>query len=78
MQALRSQRKDGSNGDGHTNGLQQLRHFRHKDEQRIDIHHYRYRQTETETEQFFLSLGDGPVMVAWRYRILPKFERFYY
>ena len=47
-----SQSKDGSNRDGYANGLQLLRHFRHEDEQRIDIHHYRYRQTETEPEQF--------------------------
>ena len=49
---LHCQTKNGGYRNGYANDLQLLRHFRHKDKERINIQHYRYRQTETETEQF--------------------------
>ena len=49
---LHCQTKNGGYRKGYINDLQLLRHFRHKDKERINIQHYRYRQTETETGQF--------------------------
>ena len=49
---LRCQTKNGGYRNGYINDLQLLLHLRHKDKERIDIHHYRNRHTETETEQF--------------------------